>query len=224
MTAVQDAAITSRWKQRLAARRRLLDDALEDLHDAKTAAERADPRARIILRRDQIADAKAVLARHRVPKLTARERAVRAAMLGHRHRDAILYSQHPVKRWEGIAKRLRAGEGEFPRFADCSSYVTWCLWDALGGPNAGRDIVNGSNWTAGYTGTQLGHGREVPINRAQIGDLAFYGPSRGNINHVTIVVAPGRVVSHGQDSGPLLVPIDYTRPGGSLKLVRRYLP
>jgi len=62
VTGVKDAAITERWRKRLAARRRLLDDALEDLHDAATEAQRADAKARIALRRDQIADAQAVLA------------------------------------------------------------------------------------------------------------------------------------------------------------------
>jgi cell wall-associated NlpC family hydrolase len=219
-----DPAISARWRKRLALRRNLLEDALEDLHAAKTPAERADANARVQLRHEQIADAKAVLARHRVPKLTARERAVRAAMIGYRHRDAINYTQDAVRRWEGISKGLRAGKGQFPSNADCSSFVTWCLWDALGGPDAGADIVNGAKWTAGYTGTQCGHGHEVSINRAQPGDLAFYGPSRNNINHVTIVVAPGRVISHGQQSGPLSLPMDYSRPGGSLKFVRRYLP
>jgi cell wall-associated NlpC family hydrolase len=223
MTPVADVAITERWRQRLAIRRHLLDDAIEDLHAAKTPSERAEAHARITLRHEQIADAKSVLARHSVPKLTARERAVRAAMVGYRNAAVIHYTQDG-RRWEGIAKSLRAGKGEFPRYADCSSFTTWCLWDALGGPDAGIDIVNGSRWTAGYTGTQMGHGHEVPINRALPGDLAFYGPTRNNINHVTIVVAPGRVISHGQESGPLSLPIDYSRPGGSLKLVRRYLP
>ncbi|MDA0165829.1 hypothetical protein OM076_36520 [Solirubrobacter ginsenosidimutans] len=224
MTAVADAAITRRWHQRLEIRRHMLDDAIEDLHAAKTPVDRAEAQARITLRHEQIADAKAVLARHRVPKLTARERAVRAAMLGWTNRDSIHYTQDPVARWEGIARSLRAGKGQFPTHADCSSFSTWCLWDALGGPDAGPDIVNGSRWTGGYTGTQTDHGHEVAINRALPGDLAFYGPTRNSINHVTIVVAPGRVISHGQESGPLALPIAYSRPGGSLKFVRRYLP
>jgi hypothetical protein len=56
-------AITERWAKRLAARRRLLDDALEDLIDATSAAQQADAKARIALRRDQIAEALTVLAR-----------------------------------------------------------------------------------------------------------------------------------------------------------------
>ena len=224
MTATADSAITARWRKRLAGRRRLLADAREDLTAAATPEEKAAARARIRLRKQQIEDAKAVLERHEPPKTTARERAVRAAMLGFQHRDVIHYSQHP-DRWEGIARGLRSHKGEFPRHADCSSFATWCLWDALGGPAAGPDIVNGDHWRAGFTGTQVSHGHEVPAGRAQPGDLVFYGHSRSRINHVTIVVAPGRVVSHGQESGPLLLPINYSRGNlGGVQFVRRYLP
>jgi cell wall-associated NlpC family hydrolase len=224
MTATADSAITARWRKRLAARRRLLADAREDLAAATTAEEKTAARARIRLRKEQIEDAKAVLERHKPPKTTARERAVRAAMLGFNNRNAIHYSQLG-NRWEGIAHGLRSHKGEFPRNADCSSFATWCLWDALGGPRAGADVVNGAQWRAGFTGTQICHGHEVPASRAQPGDLVFYGPSRSRINHVTIVVAPGRVVSHGQESGPLLLPINYSRGSlGGVQFVRRYLP
>jgi cell wall-associated NlpC family hydrolase len=224
MTVNTDSAIAARWQKRLAARRRLLADARKDLEAAKTPEEKACARARVALRKQQIADARAVLERHTPAATTVRERVVRAAMLGVKHRDQIHYSQDG-RRWEGIAHGLRAHQGRFPRWADCSSFVTWCLWDALGGSGAGPDIVNGAAWKGGYTGTQIGRGREVPIGAAREGDLAFYGTSRSHINHVTIVVAPGRVVSHGQESGPSLVPINYDRGRyGGLKFVRRYLP
>jgi cell wall-associated NlpC family hydrolase len=224
MTIHIDSAISARWNRRLAARRRLLSDAREALAAARTAEQRASARARVALREQQVADARAVLERHAPVATTARERVVRAAMLGVKHRDQIHYTQGG-RRWEGIARGLRAYRGQFPRWADCSSFATWCLWDALGGLGAGPDTVNGAAWRGGYTGTQIRHGHEVPIGAAREGDLAFYGTSRGNINHVTIVVAPGRVVSHGQESGPSLLAIDYHRGSfGGLKFVRRYLP
>ena len=224
MTATADAVITERWRKRLATRRRLLADAREDVKAAKRAEEKAVARARVRLRKAQIEEAKAVIERHKPPKTTARERAVRAAMLGVGNRDSIHYSQM-ADRWEGIARGLRSHKGQFPRHADCSSFVTWCLWDALGGPGAGTDIVNGAQWRAGFTGTQICRGQEVPVSRAQPGDLVFYGPSRSQINHVTIVVAPGRVVSHGQESGPSLFPSNYSRGSlGGVQMVRRYLP
>jgi cell wall-associated NlpC family hydrolase len=213
-----DASVLHRWESRLRARKRLLRDAEADLAAAKTDAERKAAQARVKLRRQQVADAKRVIERHEVAKSTVRERVVRAAMLGYKHAPQIDYSQSP-SRWQGIARKKRAHRGEFPTVADCSSFATWCIWDALGGPSAGPDIVNGSSWTAGYTGTQTSHGRQVPLSRARPGDLAFYANSSG-INHVAIVVAPGRVVSHGSPGGPYLVDIAYRE----VAQVRSYLP
>jgi cell wall-associated NlpC family hydrolase len=219
MSATQsDAAVTTRWTKRLRTRERLLDDAREDLEQATTAEERAKAKARVRLRREQIREAKAVLERHATPRTTARERAVRAAMLGVGNCAQINYTQGP-SRWEGIARGLRAHRREYPRNADCSSFVTWCLWDALGGPKCGDDIVNGADWKAGYTGTQCSNGRIVPLSRARPGDLVFYAGSNGVVNHVAMLVAPGRVVSHGSQPGPMLLAATY-RP---VKEIRSYL-
>ena len=54
-----------------------------------------------------------VMARHGRRKLTVRERAVRAAMLGYIHRAQIHYTQGP-RRWDGINRRPRAGTGATP--------------------------------------------------------------------------------------------------------------
>lgn len=213
-----DSAVVTRWTNRLRIRKRLLEDAREDLEQAKTPEERARAKARVRLRRDQVEFAEAVLARRAKPKTTARERAVRAAMLGVGHCSNINYTQGP-SRWEGIARGLRAHRGQYPRNADCSSFVTWCIWDALGGGKAGDDIVNGASWTAGYTGTQCSHGKLVPLSRARPGDLVFYAGSNGAVNHVAMLVAPGRVVSHGSQPGPMLLDATY-RP---VKEVRSYL-
>jgi cell wall-associated NlpC family hydrolase len=213
-----DAAVTARWTNRLRIRKRLLEEARADLEQATTPEERASAKARVRLRRDQVEFAEAVLARRAKPKTTARERAVRAAMLGVNHRDAINYTQG-ASRWDGINRGLRAHRGQYPRNADCSSFVTWCLWDALGGSKAGADIVNGAEWKAGYTGTQCSHGKLVPLSRAQPGDLVFYAGPNGVVNHVAMLVAPGRVVSHGSSPGPMLLDATY-RP---VKEVRTYL-
>jgi cell wall-associated NlpC family hydrolase len=213
-----DAAVTKRWTNRLRIRKRLLAEAREDLEQATTPEERKAAKAKARLRREQVEFAEAVLARRAKPKTTARERAVRAAMLGVNNCSAINYTQGPA-RWEGINGGLRAHRGQYPRNADCSSFVTWCIWDALGGAKAGGDIVNGANWTAGYTGTQCSHGKVVPLSRAQPGDLVFYAGSNGVVNHVAMLVAPGRVVSHGSQPGPMLLDATY-RP---VKEVRSYL-
>src|SRR5690349_7539719 len=135
-----------------------------------------------------------------------RLRVVRAAMLGYTHRANIGYTQR-AQRWDGITNRCRSHRGQYPRRADCSSYVTWCLWDALGGPNAGPDVANGTSWACGYTGTLKQHGRRITLQDDLPGDLVHYGPGTGA--HVTIVVGKNRVVSHGQTSGPQLYAPDY---------------
>ena len=84
----------------------------------------------------------------------------------------------------------------------------------------GPDIVNGANWAAGFTGTQTSHGKRVSPASIRGGDLAFYADKNGKIGHVAIYVGDGKVVSHGQSSGPSLVPLNY-RP---VVQVRRYLP
>jgi hypothetical protein len=148
-----------------------------------------------------------------------RVRIVRAAMLGHKHAEAVHYTTGP-RRWDGITNRCRAHLGRFPRWADCSSYATWCLWDALGGPNAGPDIVNGQSWKGGFTGTMKQHGRRVqggPAN-ALPGDLVLYGGGSGK--HVAIVVGKNKVISHGSEGGPVLVKVDYR---SDLAEVRRYI-
>jgi cell wall-associated NlpC family hydrolase len=148
-----------------------------------------------------------------------RIRIVRAAMLGHKHAAKVHYTMG-ARRWDGIANRCRAHLGRFPRFADCSSYVTWCLWDALGGPNAGPDVVNGQFWKGGFTGTMKHNGRRVPggLANALPGDLVLYGPGTGK--HVTIVVAKNKVISHGSEGGPFLVKPDYR---SDIAEVRRYI-
>lgn len=148
-----------------------------------------------------------------------RIRVVRSAMLGHTHATEVHYTMGP-RRWDGIANRCRAHLGRFPRFADCSAYVTWCIWDALGGPTAGPDVVNGQFWRGGYTGTMKQNGRRVAggLANAKPGDLVLYGPGTGK--HVTIVVGRDKVVSHGSETGPHLVKPDY-RP--DVTEVRRYV-
>jgi hypothetical protein len=148
-----------------------------------------------------------------------RARVIRAAMLGHQHAAEVHYTMGP-RRWDGITNRCRSHLGRFPRYADCSSYVTWCIWDALGGPNAGPDVVNDQSWRGGYTGTMKQNGRRVPggVADAQPGDLVLYGAGTGK--HVTIVVGGGKVISHGNEDGPKLVKPDY-RP--DIAEVRRYV-
>jgi hypothetical protein len=145
-----------------------------------------------------------------------RQRVVSAAMLAYKHKDDVHYTQGD-RRWDGISNRCRSHLGRYPKWADCSSFVTWCLWDALGGPNAGPDIANGTSWKSGYTGTLKDHGRRVTLETAMPGDLVHYGGGTGS--HVTIVVGKNKVISHGSEAAPFLEKPDYRN---DISEVRRY--
>lgn len=148
---------------------------------------------------------------------------VKAATLTYRRRDEVHYTQGP-QRWEGISKRLDPRKGEFPRYADCSSHNSWCLFVPLALVFKLSDLVNGAAWLAGYTGTMLRHGREVTADTARRGDLVVYGPRGSTGAHVAIVVKRGPfplVISHGSESGPHLLPYNYR---ADIMSIRRYIP
>ena len=158
-------------------------------------------------------------------RIQARDRAVGAAMLGVKNAASVHYTQGS-RRWEGIAKKLNARMGQYPHYADCSAFVTWCLWNALVVPGlVTRDIVNGSNWSGGYTGTLLAHGKEVRhLENVQRADVVIYGDG-GTGEHTAIIVgkrADGHpmVVSHGSEPAPFYCPYDY-RP--DVMCIRRYI-
>src|SRR4029077_12964584 len=84
----------------------------------------------------------------------ARELAVKAFGLAHSHKGVVHYTQGAT-RWQGIREKRRYADGRYPNYADCSSLFTWCWWNALTNVDGidTPDIVNGSSWQAGYTGT-----------------------------------------------------------------------
>lgn len=147
---------------------------------------------------------------------TIRKKIAKAAHTGYVNRDDIGYTQVAGARWDGITNHRNLPD--FPRSADCSSFAIWCYWAA------GADDPNGTLYRGGWSGSLMQRGEEVKIADARVGDLAFYGPSRSDIGHVTVYVGNGRCVSHGQESGPMLYPLDYDRgSSGGLQLVRTYL-
>lgn len=158
-------------------------------------------------------------------RIEARDRTVAAATLALRHARDVHYTQGG-RRWEGIAKKLNARQGEYPRYADCSSLATWCLWNGLFIPFGVRDTVNGAKWQAGYTGTMLSHGKLVrQLASVQRGDLVIYGQAAPG-KHVAIVVgrrkSDGKImcVSHGSEPAPFYVPFDYR---SDVLQIRRYI-
>lgn len=147
----------------------------------------------------------------------ARRQAVAAFRLLFEHREAVHYTML-ARRWDGINGGLRASKGEFPRYADCSSAYTWCLWNALTAVSVGHeDIVNGQGWRSGYTGTLLTHGREV--TDLLPGDAIIYGHAWPGM-HVAMYVGEGLVYSHGSEGGPYFIPMRYR---SDILSMRRYI-
>lgn len=154
---------------------------------------------------------------NRTERFRARDVVTAAAMLGVRNKDQIHYTENAPARWEGIANGLIAAEGQFPHYADCSAFVTWCLWQAL---RFGPDAVNGEDWKAGYTGTMMNHGKVVDPRYAVRGDAVMYG---NPVYHTAIVVGRNNgqlmVVSHGEETGPYLIPYN----AWGVNCIRRYI-
>jgi hypothetical protein len=151
----------------------------------------------------------------------ARNRAVNAARLCYNNRAAVHYTQGAA-RWDGINKQMHANKGQYPKYADCSSFATWCIWNGLQPPGV-PDVVNGQQWKAGYTGTMLNHGIVVSAASAQPGDCVLYGPRGSNGSHTAICVTAGpvpTVISHGSEAGPYLLAYNYR---GDVMSIRRYI-
>lgn len=141
---------------------------------------------------------------------------LQAAVLGLHNHQHMHYTQG-AQRWEGIDSNKKAWRGEFPEYADCSAFATWCLWNGLDHFHH-PDTVNGQRWHAGYTGTLLQHGRSV---RSPIpGDLIIYGTGWPG-EHTAVYTGGGLVVSHGHEGCPELVRWD--QMGIPVMSIRRYI-
>jgi len=154
----------------------------------------------------------------------ARELAVRAATLGYHNAPLLHYTQEAGPRWEGIHDNLKAWRGQFPRHADCSAFVTWCLWNGLSHFHH-SDNVNGENWQYGYTGTEVKHGVPVPNGAMhRKADAVLYGDPFGGTGHTALVVGHRNgklmVISFGSEAGPFYLPYDYRR---DIHSIRRYI-
>lgn len=157
----------------------------------------------------------------------ARDRVVQAALLARDRAAEIAYTQDLTDRWDGMRNRRNSFRGEFPTGADCSSFATWCLWNALHSHFHLDDIVNGLGWDAGNTTSLRGHGRLVEqLKNVCRGDCVHYDPDLPELEqpHVTVVVGRNDdgvllVASHGGDSGPLVTTFNY-RP---VREIRRYI-
>lgn len=154
-------------------------------------------------------------------RLRARALIVRAALVGWRNAEDIHYTQGD-RRWDGIKLKKNALRGQYPNYADCSSFVTWLLWVILYNHyGLTNDIANGTGWSWGWTGTLVKHGVQVKhrVNWRR-GDLIFYGDPFGASGHVAIYIGFGLVVSHGSEGGPYRIQWAYRRDFHSC---RRYI-
>jgi hypothetical protein len=149
----------------------------------------------------------------------ARQIAVASFRLLYNHRGSVHYTQG-ASRWQGIRERRRYADGRFPLYCDCSSAYSWCWWNALtnvDGMNT-RDRINGSSWTAGYTGTLLSHGWRVHDRKP--GDAVIYGRGFPGAHVAMVANNTNYVYSHGSESGPHYIPWNYR---SDVMQVRRYL-
>jgi len=103
------------------------------------------------------------------------------------------YNENSPQRWSGIDDKVYPPSA--PTYSDCSSAVTWCYWTIFGN---GPDIINGENWSAGYTGTMATHGQEIDCSQMQPGDVVLYG-SGYPWDHAEMYMGNGENVSHGAD-------------------------
>jgi len=135
-----------------------------------------------------------------------------ASIFAYNVRGSIHYTEGS-ERMYGVRNHIHPPE--IPRYEDCSSFATW-LYYTSGLPDPNRRGYDGQ----GYTGTMIDNGRQVSVNEARLGDLVFYGWGfNGAPKHVAMSLGHGRVISHGSESGPLLLGIRYR---SDLRAVRRY--
>jgi cell wall-associated NlpC family hydrolase len=148
------------------------------------------------------------------PEQKRRGAVVRAALYGAANEPAIHYTQGS-QRMSGVRGKVKPPS--VPAWEDCSSFATWCYW--LANDEVGEvPDPNGLDYDGyGFTGTMISHGWRV--GSPEPGDLCFYGS--GSIpSHVTIAIGAGKCVSHGAESGPKVLSVNYR---GDLQQVRAYI-
>lgn len=122
---------------------------------------------------------------------TKRQKVVAYALWGYNNRFLIHYLQWRPMHFLFALFTLPVSE-------DCSEFATKaCKAGDVTDPTG----FHYSGW--GNTDSMLAHGRHIREVDLQPGDLVLYH------GHVAIYVGLGRVVSHGSEGGPYLVPVHY---------------
>lgn len=130
-----------------------------------------------------------------------RDGIVAYALWGYNNRGQIGYAEYRPMAFMAALYQLPVSE-------DCSTLTTK-EYKSGGAPDPNGLDYDG----AGNTETQRAHGRLVPsIAQAKPGDLIHYDDPQ----HVAVYVGHGRVISHGSQIGPLLLPYDY-RPVAEIR-------
>jgi hypothetical protein len=143
--------------------------------------------------------AKLMMDFHPDPAEVLRNKLYSTAVFAYQHAPRHYNNKDATLRVEGWAYRIRPPK--MWHYADCSGFCLWCCW--VNG--IGTNVVGPYN---GWTGSMRLHGRVVTLAAALKGDMVFYG-SPPDYHHVAIYVGNNRVISHGQEGGPFLLPIDY---------------
>lgn len=137
-------------------------------------------------------------------EVRTRNKIVAYALWGYNNRARVHYAQYrPMDRLKNL-KFL-------PIWDDCSEFATKA-YKFAGAPDPNGRGYNGF----GYTGDELKHGKTVSLSHAKKGDLVHYGPNK----HVAIYIGSGKVISHGSEGGPYLLPVKYR---SDYSQVRSYL-
>jgi hypothetical protein len=151
--------------------------------------------------------------------VSARHRLKRAAMFAHgtapwHYAGPGAPAEMQRKRMQGVRDALLPAD--HPIFEDCSSGFTWLCYVA-GIPDPNNLGYNGT----GFTGTMVGHGRQV--KEPDIGDAVFYkDPGGGSApGHVAMFLGDDRVWSHGSEDGPFIV--DVHGHGTPIHSIRSYV-
>jgi hypothetical protein len=149
-----------------------------------------------------------VLALPKHEAIKVRGNIVKAARLCVENRSHIEYTEG-YQRWYGISHKCRYQHGKYPLHADCSAITTWYYWTTTRHWEDLNDFINGEDWTSGYTGTQVAHGKDINANELKPADLVFYGGTRDIPAHVAVYIGPDKVISHGGLSGdPQVYPLN----------------
>lgn len=143
----------------------------------------------------------------------ARRLVVEASLLALGEQGRMVYSgrNRPTveRRWHAIDEGLTPPA--VPRYADCSSLATWCLWVAR---DHGAHDPSEREWRPGSTHTMEPNGRVVDLDDALPGALLFYANSVAGRHVATLVERVADVpfvVSFGFEGGPDYAPWYYRR-------------